>query len=291
MMTTVAFSSPSLQRHHIGDRSLTLVNAFLDEMSKEAKNIITTICDEQCTLSDRLLPKHSAPHMALLAMHQRKQRGDKKHHHNAHHHQRGGAGQGGTAAAPRDKPGAESYRRTREELSTMDKLHMALTELCYAINYASSIHVWEHTFAPREYLAQHLENRFNKALVGMVMYNAESHEIAKPSELLSSVQAYMSVLQGIENHVHVDVTRVFNNVLLQQTQAQDSHGDKTIATLYTNWYLEVLLRKVTAGHMCYSPLHRAFVNLVHDGGQQVPFTAEEFSDVQGKADFPGCKAY
>lgn len=258
------------ERHHIGDRSLTLVNAFLDEMSKEAKNIITTICDEQCTLSDRLLPKHSAPHMALLAMHQRKQRTDKKH--------RQGAG-GAQTNAPRDKPGAESYRRTREELSTMDKLHMALTELCFAINYASSIHVWEHTFAPREYLAQHLENRFNKALVGMVMYNPESHEIAKPSELLSSVQAYMSVLQGIENHVHVDVTRVFNNVLLQQTQPQDSHGDKTIATLYTNWYLEVLLRKVTAGHMCYSPLHRAFVNLVHDG-QQVPFTAEEFSDVQ-----------
>uniref|UniRef100_A0A131XD99 Putative membrane-associated apoptosis protein n=1 Tax=Hyalomma excavatum TaxID=257692 RepID=A0A131XD99_9ACAR len=258
------------ERHHIGDRSLTLVNAFLDEMSKEAKNIITTICDEQCTLSDRLLPKHSAPHMALLAMHQRKQRTDKKHRQGA---------SGAQPNAPRDKPGAESYRRTREELSTMDKLHMALTELCFAINYASSIHVWEHTFAPREYLAQHLENRFNKALVGMVMYNPESHEIAKPSELLSSVQAYMSVLQGIENHVHVDVTRVFNNVLLQQTQPQDSHGDKTIATLYTNWYLEVLLRKVTAGHMCYSPLHRAFVNLVHDG-QQVPFTAEEFSDVQ-----------
>ncbi|EEC12517.1 membrane-associated protein Hem isoform X3 [Ixodes scapularis] len=250
------------ERHHIGDRSLTLVNAFLDEMSKEAKNIITTICDEQCTLSDRLLPKHSALNMALV-VHKKKR--DKK--------------QRPATAPPRDKPGTESYRRTREELSTMDKLHMALTELCFAINYASSIHVWEHTFAPREYLAQHLENRFNKALVGMVMYNAESHEIAKPSELLSSVQAYMSVLQGIENHVHVDITRVFNNVLLQQTQPQDSHGDKTIATLYTNWYLEVLLRKVTAGHMCYSPLQRAFVNLIHDG-QQVPFTAEEFSDVQ-----------
>ncbi|CAN7946126.1 unnamed protein product, partial [Ixodes hexagonus] len=171
------------ERHHIGDRSLTLVNAFLDEMSKEAKNIITTICDEQCTLSDRLLPKHSAPHMALV-VHKKKR--DKK--------------QRPATAPPRDKPGTESYRRTREELSTMDKLHMALTELCFAINYASSIHVWEHTFAPREYLAQHLENRFNKALVGMVMYNAESHEIAKPSELLSSVQAYMSVLQGIENH-------------------------------------------------------------------------------------------
>jgi len=31
-----------------------MVNGFLDEMSKEAKNIITTICDEQCMLSDKV---------------------------------------------------------------------------------------------------------------------------------------------------------------------------------------------------------------------------------------------
>lgn len=43
-----------LKRHHIGDRSLTMVNGFLDEMAKEAKNIITTICDEQCLLSDKV---------------------------------------------------------------------------------------------------------------------------------------------------------------------------------------------------------------------------------------------
>ena len=42
------------ERHHIGDRSLTMVNGFLDEMAKEAKNIITTICDEQCLLSDKV---------------------------------------------------------------------------------------------------------------------------------------------------------------------------------------------------------------------------------------------
>ena len=33
-------------------------------MAKEAKNIITTICDEHCNMSDRLLPKHCA---ALIA--------------------------------------------------------------------------------------------------------------------------------------------------------------------------------------------------------------------------------
>ncbi len=52
----------------------------------------------------------------------------------------------------------------------------------------------------------------------MVMYNPETGEIAKPSELLASVKAYMSVLQSVENYVNIDITRVFNNVLLQQTQ-------------------------------------------------------------------------
>lgn len=114
---------------------------------------------------------------------------------------------------------------------------MALTELCYAINYCSTITVWEYTFAPREYLHQHLETRFARALVGMVMFNPDTSEIAKPSELLASVRAYMNVLQTVENYVHIDITRVFNNALLQQTQQLDSHGEKTIAALYTQWYV------------------------------------------------------
>ena len=129
----------------------------------------------------------------------------------------------------------------------------------------------------REYLVQHLESRFSKALVGMVMYNVESVEIAKPSELLNSVKTYMNVLHSIENYVHIDITRVFNDVLLQQTQPQDSHGDKTITSLYTNWYLEVLLRKVSTGQIVYSPVQKAFVTLPSE--QPVPFLAEEFSDV------------
>lgn len=118
---------------------------------------------------------------------------------------------------------------------------MALTELCYAINYCSTITVWEYTFAPREYLHQHLETRFARALVGMVMFNPDTSEIAKPSELLASVRAYMNVLQTVENYVHIDITRVFNNALLQQTQQLDSHGEKTIAALYTQWYVELPL--------------------------------------------------
>jgi hypothetical protein len=90
----------------------------------------------------------------------------------------------------------------------MDKLHMALTELCFAINYCSTINVWEYTFAPREYLTQHLENRFARALVGMVMYNSDTSEIAKPSELLASVRAYMNVLQTVENYGNYSETDI-----------------------------------------------------------------------------------
>lgn len=245
------------ERHHIRERSLSVVNAYLEEMAKEAKNIITTICDGQCNLSDKLLPKHCAS-MITQVVNKKKRDKLKKH-------------------PETNKPGTESYRKTREDLTTMDKLHMALTELCFAINYCPTITVWDYAFAPREYLYQHLESRFARAVVGMVMNNPETGDIAKPSELLTSVKAYMNVLQTVENYVHIDVTRVFNSVLLQQTQMVDGNGDKTIAALYVTWYTDVLMRRVSAGHICYSPLQQAFVSLTAEGA--VPFNAEEFSDV------------
>ena len=107
------------ERIHIRERSLSVINLFLDEMAKEAKNIITTVCDEQCTLSDRLLPKHCAPIIAQVVNKKKREKQPKK--------------------MEFEKPGVESFRKTREDLTTMDKLHMALTELCFAINYCSTI--------------------------------------------------------------------------------------------------------------------------------------------------------
>lgn len=45
---------------------------------------------------------------------------------------------------------------------SLDKLHTALSELCFSINYVPNMMVWEHTFTPREYLTSHLEIRFTK---------------------------------------------------------------------------------------------------------------------------------
>ncbi|KAF4026323.1 hypothetical protein G4228_018530 [Cervus hanglu yarkandensis] len=248
-----------LQRHHIGDRSLSLCNMFLDEMAKQARNLITDICTEQCTLSDQLLPKHCAKTISQAVNKKSKKQTGKK------------------GEPEREKPGVESMRKNRLVVTNLDKLHTALSELCFSINYVPNMVVWEHTFTPREYLTSHLEIRFTKSIVGMTMYNQATQEIAKPSELLTSVRAYMTVLQSIENYVQIDITRVFNNVLLQQTQHLDSHGEPTITSLYTNWYLETLLRQVSNGHIAYFPAMKAFVNLPTEN--ELTFNAEEYSDI------------
>uniref|UniRef100_H2S820 Nck-associated protein 1 n=1 Tax=Takifugu rubripes TaxID=31033 RepID=H2S820_TAKRU len=247
------------ERHHIGDRSLSLCNMFLDEMAKQARNLITDICTEQCTLSDQLLPKHCAKTISQAVNKKSKKATGKK------------------GETEREKPGVESMRKNRLLVTNLDKLHTALSELCFSINYVPNLVVWEHTFTPREYLTSHLEIRFTKSIVGMTMYNQATQEIAKPSELLTSVRAYMTVLQSIENYVTIDITRVFNNVLLQQTQHLDSHGEPTITSLYTNWYLETLLRQVSNGHIAYFPAMKAFVNLPTEN--ELTFNAEEYSDI------------
>lgn len=64
---------------------------------------------------------------------------------------------------------------------------------------------------------------------GILMVSTGTEVIAKPSEVLSSVRAMMDVLQTLENYVHIDVSRIFNNVLLQQTQPTDGFtGEHTI---------------------------------------------------------------
>ena len=64
--------------------------------------------------------------------------------------------------------------------------------------------------------------------------------------------------------VQIDMSRVFNTIMLQQTQPADTLGQKTITALYTTWYLDTLLRRVTSGHVVFSPLQKAFVTIQSD---------------------------
>jgi NCK-associated protein 1 len=100
------------ERHHVGEKSLSLCNVFLDEMCKEAKNIITNICNEYCTLADQLLPKNVA-RLIAEAMEKRRRQMSKA--------ERKAAERGETQAQQQlhvTMPGDETYRTHREQLTS-----------------------------------------------------------------------------------------------------------------------------------------------------------------------------
>ena len=65
-------------------------------------------------------------------------------------------------------------------------------------------------------------------------------------------------MQHIGILMDIDIRSIISNVLLEQTQAVDSTGEKTITTYYSAWYREVLLRTVTEG-VVYSQNHEDWV--------------------------------
>ena len=72
-------------------------------------------------------------------------------------------------------PGTESYRISREEVTKMDDLCLALSELCVALNFTSTFRVWDYTFCPKDYLGKHLENKITSGVNAIVKVFVLSH--------------------------------------------------------------------------------------------------------------------
>ncbi len=49
-----------------------------------------------------------------------------------------------------------------------------------------------------------------------------------------------------------DLCLTINALSLMFIVQSDSNGEATIASRYTQWYSDVLLRRVSAGHICFS---------------------------------------
>ncbi|XP_064160819.1 nck-associated protein 1-like [Anguilla rostrata] len=240
-------------------RSLRLCVGFLEEIARQTCNVVLEICAEQCNLNDQLLPKHCAQTISTARNKKLKKAEPKK------------------GAVQKEKPGAESQRKDRAIVTTMDKLHLSLTDLCISLSHRQQISVWAHTIVPAEFLLGQLETRLTKIIVQMASYNQATQEIARPSDLLAGIRAYTASLHTLCRYVNMDITRLTKSVLLQQTQPLDSQGEQTITTLYTNWYLEGLLRQASSGVIIHCPTMHCFVNQPNENDQS--FRAEEYSDV------------
>uniref|UniRef100_A0A8B9HKT3 NCK associated protein 1 like n=1 Tax=Astyanax mexicanus TaxID=7994 RepID=A0A8B9HKT3_ASTMX len=240
-------------------QTLRLCVKFLEEIAQQTCGVVLEICAEQCNLHEQLLPKHCAETISTARNKKLKKPMPKK------------------GEVPKEKPGTESHRKDRAVVTNMDKMHLTLTELCTSYSMCSDFTAFKHILVPAEFLLSQLEQRLSKIFVRMANYNQSTQDIARPSELLSGIQAYVTGLNTLSRYITVDVARLVKTVLLQQTQPLDSHGAQTITTLYTNWYLEGLLRQASSGAIAHCPTMHCFVN--HTSENEQNFKAQEFSDI------------
>ncbi|KAM4613658.1 nck-associated protein 1-like [Polymixia lowei] len=243
----------------IEKRSLRLCVSLLEQIAKQTSNVILEICAEQCNLNNQLLPKNCAETISRARNKKQKKATPRK------------------GEVQKEKPGAESLRKDRAIVTNMDKMHLTLTELCSSFGLCSDFIVFSHIVVPTEFLLSQLEIRLSQIIVRMAGYNQATQEITRPSDLLAAVRAYTASLHTLSSYISVDVTRLVKNILLQQTQPLDSQGGQTITTLYTNWYLEGLLRQASSGIIAHCPSMHCFVNQATEN--DLNFRAEEFSDI------------
>uniref|UniRef100_A0A8C2X1X5 NCK associated protein 1 like n=1 Tax=Cyclopterus lumpus TaxID=8103 RepID=A0A8C2X1X5_CYCLU len=240
-------------------RSLRLCVTFLEQIAKQTSSVVLDICAEQCNLNDQLQPKHCAEAISAARHRKQKKSVPKK------------------GEVQKEKPGAESLRKDRAVVTNMDKMHLMLTELCSSYSVCSDFVVFNHIVVPTEFLLSHLETRLSEIIVRMANYNQTTEEIARPSDLLAGLRAYTASLYTLSSYINMDITRLVKNVLLQQTQPLDSRGGQTITTIYTNWFLESLLRQASNSFIVHCPTMNCFVN--HATDNEPSFRAEEFSDI------------
>uniref|UniRef100_A0A8V5GWR2 Uncharacterized protein n=1 Tax=Melopsittacus undulatus TaxID=13146 RepID=A0A8V5GWR2_MELUD len=244
---------------HLKAAALGMCDRFLEEMARQASACIMDACAEQHKLSEQLLPKHCAPIIGKA----RGKKGFKQ-----------AARKGETE---RDKPGAESHRRDRSLSTNMDKLHQTLSELGLSFSHVPTFTVFEHTVTPSEYLSRHLETRLSRAIVAMARYNQSTQEVARPSEVLLGLSSYVGSIQSLGRVLGLDPGRIIRSVLLQQTQPRDGAGEPTLTSIYTNWYLEALLRQASTGAVVLAPAMQAFT--VGQSEAELSFSPAEYTDV------------
>ncbi|XP_067992782.1 nck-associated protein 1-like, partial [Melanerpes formicivorus] len=239
--------------------ALGLCQRFLEQVASQACSCLMDACAEQHSLSQQLLPQRCAGSLSTA-------RGRKAPK---------AAGRKGEAE--RQTAGSESRRRDRTLSTNLDKLHLSLAELSLSLNLVPSFEVFGHTVTPAEYISCQLERRLSRAIVAMAGYNQATQEVARPSEVLLGLSSYLSLVQSLGQLLGLDTGRLLRGVLLQQTQPRDAAGQQTLTTIYTNWYLEALLRQASTGAIVLAPALQAFSTVPREG--QPPFSAAEFSDV------------
>ncbi|CAI2350716.1 unnamed protein product [Caenorhabditis sp. 36 PRJEB53466] len=252
------------EKTFITEKALAQCNSVLEETCKQVSFVLERVAEHEFGLAYQMTPSAVAVRVVAEVVQQKWS----------------GKAAAAAAAAAKDYfiAGEESYRVDRQALTMPDKLQTTLLELCAGLGAHRQILVANHIFAPRTYLSQALEAKFVDLLHAMMWEGQpQASNPKRPSDMLLALQAYMTVLQNLDTAISVDISNLMQSILLQQTQSTDAKGKDTITALYTKWYLEVLLRRASSGHMVWSEHLRT---MLAAGQDQLSFLPDHYSDPQ-----------
>ncbi|XP_060766353.1 nck-associated protein 1-like isoform X2 [Neoarius graeffei] len=130
--------------------TLRLCVMFLEQIANQTCSVFLDLSAEHSNLHEQLLPKHSVQTISTARNKKLKKPPPKK------------------GETVKNKPGAESQRKNRSVMTTMDKLHVALTELGSSYSVCSEFSVFKHLIVPAEFLITQLELRLSKYLESLL---------------------------------------------------------------------------------------------------------------------------
>ncbi|KAL7078798.1 hypothetical protein ACQ4LE_002746 [Meloidogyne hapla] len=244
------------------EKGLTSCNIVLEEMARKTVDVFSKVCADGQQLVISTEPRACANMFALEFQGKNEMK----------------------------MPGFESIRQSGQPISSNDSNNLYLGELCQALTNTKELNILRHIFIPREFLFQQLEKYLNTSLLRYIHSNNEQQQLEcprRPSEMMAFLSAQLNALQQLDIFYNFDLTRLFNDTLLQQSQREDAHGNETLAELYSKWYLEVLLRKASTCHLLYSEHMQSFVNnpssetsSINSNNSSTQFRVERFTDTR-----------
>ena len=100
-------------------------------------------------------------------------------------------------------------------------------------------------------------------------------QLPRPTMLWHDIKSLMGSVRHVESYVNINMAEVLENVLIDQTIADDVSQNATVSAAYIQFYLNLVFGITPQGGICVSTSKKAFVSLAPG-----PIKAEEYTDVQ-----------
>ncbi|CAD5218478.1 unnamed protein product [Bursaphelenchus okinawaensis] len=241
------------EKDHIMERAVLSANASLEMLSKQTARLFDEMLKEEHQLSEQTSPRSCAQMIAVKYYNF-----DEK-----------------KSQPYVQMPGYESHRQksSATELTELERRNLYLVELCQSLKQCERIKVVDHLFHPKAFLQDNLEVFFMDNLVNFTKNTTGTYP-KRPSEVMEYIRTELATLQRIDDCLNINVSQIFNDALLQQTQPLDSLGRPTVSQIYYTFYSD-LLHKASLCQIMYSDHFKSFVS-----SSDTDLQADQFTDAK-----------